>query len=165
MDKIQGKEFTVERVFDAPRKLVWKAWTDPRRSHSGGGPKGGEISIARHELKAGGVFLYSMMMGPQEIWGKFIYREITPPERLVFVNMFSDANGGTTRNPRAPAWPAEVLNVLTLTEQAGKTALLLRGGPINATEAERAIFEENFKNMEGGFKGTFDKLDEYLANL
>ena len=164
MDKIQGKEFTVERTFAAPRALVWKAWTDPKALAKWWGPKGASIKVAKLEVKPGGIFHYSMGMGPQEIWGKFVYREVAPPERLTFISQFSDAEGRTTRNPWLPTWPAEVLNVLTLREQAGKTALTLRGGPINASEAERSVFEENFANMEGGFNGTFDALDEFLAN-
>ncbi len=81
----------------------------------------------------------------------------------MFLNGFSDAQGGDTRNPWIPAWPLEVLNTLTLTEQGGKTLLSLRGGPVNATEAERKLFEENFKGMRGGMAGTFDQLAEYLA--
>ena len=45
-----------------------------------------------------------------EMWGKFVYREITPPERMVFIVSFSDENGGTTRHPMAPTWPLEMLN-------------------------------------------------------
>ena len=55
------------------------------------------------------------MRGPDgsEMWGKFVYREIAPPERLVFIVSFSDENGGMTRHPMAPTWPLEMLNTLT----------------------------------------------------
>ena len=56
-----------------------------------------------------------------------------------------------------------MLNVVTLTEQGGKTTIALRGGPINATEEERAMFAANTASMRQGFGGTFDKLADFLA--
>ena len=116
------------------------------------------------DLQPDGVFLYYMRFpkGP-EMWGKFVFREIVAPERIVFVNSFSDRNGGTTRHPLSSTWPLEVLNTLTLTEHAGKTTLTLRGGPVNATDEERKTFEAGFESMEKGFGGTFDQLAEYVA--
>ncbi|HKB91553.1 MAG TPA: SRPBCC domain-containing protein, partial [Opitutaceae bacterium] len=68
-----------------------------------------------------------------------------------------------TRHPMSPTWPLEVLNTLTLTEQDGKTTLVLRGRPINATEGECKTFEGAFEGMQKGFAGTFDQLETYLA--
>ena len=113
------------------------------------------------------MFHYAMAFQPgHDIYGRFIYREIVAPERLVFINSFSDAEGGITRAPFPQLegkWPLEVLNTMTLTEQGGKTTISLRGGPINATEEERKIFASMADSMRQGFGGTFDKLDEYLA--
>jgi uncharacterized protein YndB with AHSA1/START domain len=94
--------------------------------------------------------------------GRFIYRDIVAPEKLVFINSFSDANGGITRAPFSPTWPLEILNTLTLTERDGKTTLDLRGSPINATEAERKTFEGMRNSLRQGFTGTFDQLETYL---
>jgi uncharacterized protein YndB with AHSA1/START domain len=98
-------ELAVTREFDAPRDLVWKAWTEPERLAQWWGPSGSQIRVKGLDLRAGGTFLYSVQTpnGP-EIWGKFVYREVNPQDCLVFVNCFSDANGGVTRNPRG--WPA-----------------------------------------------------------
>jgi uncharacterized protein YndB with AHSA1/START domain len=160
-------EFVVERSFEAPRKLVWQAWTEPERLAQWWGPKGASIRVAKHELRPGGMFLYSMQhpMGG-DIWGRFVYREITAPERLVFVSAFSDADGGITKPPfpqLGDTWPLEILNTLTLAEQGGKTTLTLRGGPINASEAERKAYAGMFGSMQQGFAGTFEKLAQHLA--
>jgi uncharacterized protein YndB with AHSA1/START domain len=157
-------QLVVTREFDAPRDLVWKAWTEPDRLARWWGPKGSEIRVARLDLRPGGVFHYSMKTpnGPL-MWGLFAYREVVPTERIVFVNSFSDAAGGLTRNPWIATWPLEILNTLTLTEHGGKTTLTLRGGPINATAEELQAFEAGRAGMQGGFAGTFDKLDRYLA--
>jgi hypothetical protein len=60
-------------------------------------------------------------------------------------------------------WPLQVLNELTLTEQAGKTTLSIRGGPYSATEEECTTFEDGKDSIHKGFDGTFSQLDEYLA--
>ena len=93
-----------------------------------------------------------------DMYGRFIYREVAAPERLVFVSSFSDAEGGITRAPFPQLegrWPLEVLNTMTLTEQGGKTTLSLRCGPINVTEEERTIFAGMADSMRQGFGGTF----------
>ena len=128
------------------------------------GPKGCAIAVSKLELRPGGTFLYNMKMpNGTAMWGKFVYREIVAPERLVFVNSFTDDTGKIIRSPFSATWPLEILNTLTLVEGGGKTTLDLRGGPINATEEERKTFEEFFGSMEQGFGGTFDQLASYLA--
>lgn len=160
-------EFVITRVFDAPRDLVWQAWTEPERLAQWWGPKGCKIRVVKLDVRPGGVFHYAMQFKPgHDMWGRFTYREIAAPERLVFVNSFSDPDGGITRAPFAtigPTWPLEVLNTLTLSEQGGKTTLTLRGGPINATEEERKTYAGMFDSMRQGFTGTFDQLEAYLA--
>jgi uncharacterized protein YndB with AHSA1/START domain len=157
-------DFVITREFDAPRDLVFKAWTEPERLAQWWGPKGFTLKVAKVDLRPGGMFHYGMV-GPDgsEMWGKFIYREITPPERMVFIVSFSDENGGTTRHPMAPTWPREMLNVVTLTENGDKTTLTLRSSAYNATEEERATFKAGHASMQGGFTGTFDQLTAYLA--
>jgi uncharacterized protein YndB with AHSA1/START domain len=159
-----GTELLVERDFNAPRDLVWRAWTEPERLAQWWGPPGSAICVASLDLRPGGLFHYSMQApnGPL-MWGKFVYREVSPQDRLVFANCFSDEMGGLTRNPWIPTWPLQVLNTLTLTERGGKTHLTLRGAPISATEQELQAFREGVDGMKQGFAGTFEQLDRYLA--
>jgi uncharacterized protein YndB with AHSA1/START domain len=160
------EQFVVTRVFDAPRDLVWKVWTDPQHLMHWWGPKGLTMVSCKVDLRPGGLFHYGMRTPDGvEMWGKFVYREIAPPERLVLVVSFSDAEGGTTRHPMSANWPLEVLNTMTLTEQDGKTKVTLEGIPINATAEERKTFKDGHKSMEQGFKGTLDQLADYLAKL
>jgi uncharacterized protein YndB with AHSA1/START domain len=157
-------DFVISREFDAPRELVFKAYTEADRLAQWWGPKGFTMESCKVDLRPGGTFLYGMR-GPDgsEMWGKFVYREIAPPERMVFIVSFSDENGGVTRHPMAPTWPREMLNTLTLTERNGKTTVTLRVAAYAATEEERATFKAGHTSMQGGFGGTFDKLDAYLA--
>ena len=156
----------ITRVFDAPRDLVWQACTDPERLKHWWGPKGFTWVSSKMDLRPGGLFHYCMRSPDgHEMWGKFAYREIAPPERLVFVNSFSDKDGNSTRHPWSPSWPLEVLNTQTFTEHDGKTTVKLQGIPVNATEKERNTFEAGFESMQKGFAGTLDQLADYLAKL
>lgn len=162
--RIEGNEFIVSRVFDAPRDLVWKAWTEPERMAKWWGPKGFIMGVTKFDLRPGGVFHYGMKSPDGfEMWGKLVYREITPPERIGFVVSFSDQNCGTTRHPMSATWPLEVLNLVTFTEQEGMTLVTIKGSPINATEEEIKTFLGGYESMQKGFAGTFDQLAEYLA--
>jgi uncharacterized protein YndB with AHSA1/START domain len=160
-------EFVITRVFDAPRQLVWQAWTEPERLAQWWGPKGCKIRVAKLEVRPGGIFHYAMQFKPgHDMWGRFIYREIAEPERLVYVSSFSDPDGGITRAPFSQLnqmWPLEILNTMTLAEQNGKTTLSLRGAPINATAEEREMFARMFDSLRQGFAGSFDQLEAYLA--
>jgi uncharacterized protein YndB with AHSA1/START domain len=158
--------FVITRLLDAPRDLVFSAWTDAEHLKHWWGPKGCRIGTCKLDLRPGGSLLYSMQMPDgAEMWGKFVYREILAPERLVFVNSFSDPDGNLTRAPFAPTWPLEVLNTLTLSEQFGKTALTLLANPVSATEQERELFDSFFDSLHQGFSGTFDQLAGYLRKI
>ncbi|HEY3331038.1 MAG TPA: SRPBCC family protein [Capsulimonadaceae bacterium] len=157
--------FTVTRTVNAPRDLVFTLWTDPNHLAKWWGPKGFECITKKLELRPGGVYHYHMKTDSNEMWGKFVYREVTPPSRLVFLSSFSDADGNTARAPFSNDWPLEVLNVLTFTETDGKTTMTLRGAPINTTAAERELFASMHSSMQQGFGGTFDNLDAYIAEL
>lgn len=162
--KTTAPEFVITRVFDAPRALVWKAWTEEERLKHWWGPKGFKIISAKVDLKPGGVFLYGMQTpNGQEMWGKFIYREIVAPERLVFIVSFSDPEGGVTRHPMSPNWPLEMMSVVTFADEGGKTAVTVRWRPHNATAEESKVFEAGYDSMRAGWTGTMDQFAEYLA--
>jgi uncharacterized protein YndB with AHSA1/START domain len=157
-------DFVVSRVLNAPRDLVWKAWTEPKRLAEWWGPKGCTLRVIKVDLRPGGVFHYAMAYKPgHEMWGRFVYRDVAAPERLVYVSSFSDEGAGLTRAPFKDTFPLEILNTLTLREQGGKMVLTLRGRPLNATDEERATFIDMFPSMQQGFGGTFDQLETYLA--
>ena len=158
------KEFEITRVFKASRDLVWKAHTEAERLAEWWGPKGFKMLECKIDLRPGGIFHYGMESPDgHKMWGKFVYREVVPQKKLVFVVSFSDENCGITRHPMAATWPLETLNTITLTEHDGKTTLTIKGHPINETEEESNMFYSAFDGMNQGFKGTFDQLDEYLS--
>jgi uncharacterized protein YndB with AHSA1/START domain len=72
------------------------------------GPKGFKMPGAKIDFRPGGTFHYCMEApNGEEMWGKFVYREIVAPERIVFVSSFSDEDGEVTRHPLSPDWPLE----------------------------------------------------------
>jgi uncharacterized protein YndB with AHSA1/START domain len=166
-DEIQSeRDFVISRVFDAPRELVWKAVTDPEHMKHWWGPKGFTPRVAKMDFRPGGVYHYCLRSPDgKEMWGKFVYREIVAPERIVFINSFSDENGGLTRHPMSPTWPLEMLSTFTFAEQDGKTIFTIKWTPYNATEEERKTFDAAHGGMTQGWTGTLDQLAEYLAKV
>lgn len=158
--------FVTSRVLEAPRELVWRAFTDPAHLLRWWGPKGFDVLTCEVDLRPGGRFLYHLRsLDGQDMWGRFIYREIAPPERLVFVVSFSDATGGVTRHPWSATWPLQTLSTLTFAEHEGRTTLTLHWTPFEATEEERATFAAGRESMRQGWDGTLDQLEAHLAEI
>jgi len=159
-----SKPFIITQTFNAPRARLWKAWTDREQLMQWFGPKGFTMTTAKLDLRPGGTFHYCLSSSDgKEMWGKFVYREINAPERIVLVNSFSDAQGGLTRHPMAPTWPLEMLSSTTLVEEGGKTRLTIEWSPLDPTDEERKMFDGAHEGMKQGWGGTFGQLADYLA--
>ena len=160
------KPFEISRLYDAPREKVWQAWTEPARLKQWWGPRGFSVHTCKVDLRPGGTFLYGMK-GPDgsDVWGKFVYREIKPPEKLVFVVSFSDPQGGVTRHPGMEDWPRYILSTVEFSEVAGKTKVSVTWTPHDASEVERASFDEGRDSMKQGWTGTMDQFAGYLKSI
>jgi uncharacterized protein YndB with AHSA1/START domain len=87
-----------------------------------------------------------------------------PPERLVWINSFSDKDAGITRHPLTKdAWPLQMLTVITFAENAGRTAVTVTWWPYESEDEERRVFDANLENMKMGWGGTFDQLGECIS--
>jgi len=156
--------FVFTRTFNAPRELVWKAWTESARLMEWFGPAGFVLTVSTLDLRPGGVFHYAMRSPDgHEMWGKWVFREIVPPEKLVVVFSFSDAQQGITRHPMSATWPLEKLSTILLTEHEGQTTLTLRSEALNASAEEQQTFDAGHDSMHAGWSGTMDQLDRYLT--
>ena len=165
MTAMTSKPFILTRTFDAPRKLVWEAMTQAEHLKHWMGPSG-SLTYATVDLKPGGIFHYGMAMPDgTTMWGKWMFKEIVPPEKLVVLVSFSDENKGDTRHPMAPVWPLQTLSTTTLTEKDGKTTLHLHWTAYNATPEEQAVFDSMHDSMTQGWGGTMNALDAYLKQL
>ncbi len=165
LERTESADFVIARVFDAPRDLVWQAFTDPEHMQHWWGPKGVTVVAAKMDLRPGGTYHYGMRTPDGHVmWGKFVFREISAPKRLVLVNSFSDEAGGITRHPMSPTWPLEMLTTLTFDEPLpGQTGLTIRWSPLNASAEERQTFDAGHDSMRQGWGGTLDQLAAYLA--
>lgn len=155
------RELIITRIFDAPRELVWKAWTDPESVKHWWGPKGFTSPVSKIDLRVGGVYL-NCMRSPdgQDYWSTGIYREIIEPERIVCTDSFSDSEGNVIQASNygmSGEWPLELLVTVTFEEYKGKTMMTLQHVGIPAGE--------NRDLTEAGWNESFDKLAEYLAKV
>jgi uncharacterized protein YndB with AHSA1/START domain len=162
-----SEPFVISRILDAPRDLVWTMFTDPQHMKQWWGPKGFTVIAARMDLRPGGIYHYGMKAPDgTPMWGKFIFREIVRPERMVFLNSFSDEAGGITRHPMAPNWPLQMLSTFTFEDvPGGKTKFTVSWRAYNATDEEVAIFNSSHASMQQGWSGTMEQLQAYLAKL
>src|SRR5438105_8999201 len=88
------KEFVISRTFDAPLEKVWKAWTEREELMKWFSPKGFAMTTAKLDFRPGGTFHYCMRGADgKEMWGKFIYREIAPGQKIALDHSFSDEKG------------------------------------------------------------------------
>jgi uncharacterized protein YndB with AHSA1/START domain len=151
----------ITRVFDAPRELVFKAWTDPDRFRRWWGPKDFTAPVARMDLRVGGKYLFCMRSPDgQEYWSTGVFRDIVVPERLAFTDSFADPEGNVvpaTHYGMSGDIPLEMLVTVTLVERGGKTTMTLR---------HEGLPSGDMKDMtEAGWKESFDKLARTLADV
>lgn len=120
----------ITRVYRARRDAVWRAWTDPERLKRWWAPAGFTTPFCTVDLRLGGVFHYCMRSpAGQDLWGKGVYREVTVPERLVFIDSFSDTEGNAVPPEHygmSPQHPFETLVTVTFAEHTDGTELTLR---------------------------------------
>ena len=158
-----SEAFVITRHFEAPRERVWKAWTDARELKHWWGPRDFKLHTCSVDLRPGGVFLYGMTAPDgKEVWGRFVYREITPPARLVSVVSFSDPQGSVTRHPWTPGWPLQWMSTVEFEAQGARTKVTVTWLPHEASDAEREVFRDGRESMKQGWTGTFLNLEEHL---
>ena len=145
------EQILITRKFDAPRHLVYKAWTTPELVKRWWNAKRGEVTIAEIDLRVGGRWRYVMIAdGGVEVGFHGEYREIVPNERIVSTEVFEGAPGGDEGG---------TLNTLTLTEADGRTTLsVLVEAP--SKEIRDMIIESG---MEAGMQDAMDLLEQ-VAN-
>ncbi|MEQ1893040.1 MAG: SRPBCC family protein [Planctomycetota bacterium] len=158
---------TMHRVLRAPRALVYDVWTSVEHLARWFGPKECTLGGCKLDLRPGGLFLYRMdIPGAPSHWGKWVFREIVPCERLVFEISFADEHGQTVRAPFDERWPLRMLATVTFEDHAGLglgTVITLRSSALAATPEEQRTFDQGHPSMQQGWSGTFERLEEYVA--
>ncbi len=162
---ICSDEIVITRLFDAPRDLAWRAWTEPEFIMQWWGPKNYTSPSCKIDLRAGGTYLYCMRSPDgKDFWSTGVFREVRKPERIVCTDSFADEKGNAvpaTYYGMSPDFPAEMLVTVTFEVQAGRTKFTLRhaglpSGDIN--DSTRAGWNESLDKYAGllarlAFKG------------
>ncbi len=148
------QDVVITRTFDAPRDLVFDAWTEPKHVQQWWSPHGFTNPRVEIDLRPGGIMLIDMMGPDGQIYpDKAVFHEIERPERLVFSSTAFDDDEG---NPQL-----EVLTTVTFEDRDGKTALTLRAQVLKATPAVM----EALAGMEQGWSESLDKLEATLKGV
>ena len=159
------KPFVIERVYDAPRERVWAAWTEAERLKAWFTPAGFTMVRCTMDLRPGGLFHYLLRMPDgQDLWGRWVMREIAKPERLVFVVSFSDPGAGISTHPMNPAWPREMHSTVRFAALGARTKVSVEWLPLEgSTDLEKKAFDDGRDSLKMGWGGTLDHLTGYLA--
>ncbi|MDX2199830.1 MAG: SRPBCC family protein [Phycisphaerae bacterium] len=161
--------FSISRVLDAPRDRVWKAWTEREHLLKWFGPKGSTMRHSTMDLRVGGTFHYCMSHpNGMELWGRWVFRSISRPDKLEFISSFSNARGEVTPAPfpGLDEFPPETLTTVTLVDHAGLgrgTLVTVEARPLGGTQAQRDFFTSFHPSMRQGWTGTMQQLAEFLA--
>lgn len=159
------RSFVIERVYDAPRERVWAAWTEAERLKDWFMPAGFTMVRCTMDLRVGGLFHYLLRTPDgQDVWGRWVLREIAKPERLVFVVSFSDPKAGISTHPMSPTWPREMLSTVRIAALGPRTKVSVEYLPLDgSTDLEKKTFDDGRDSLKMGWGGTLDQLIGYLA--
>ena len=157
--------FVINRSFHAPIETVFRMWTEPKHFSEWLPPTGMKMELLETDIRPGGSSFYRMYGSGFEMFGKIQYLEVSEPERIVYTQIFCDANGNRARHPFAPIWPETMRTTVTLAEEAPEETRVTVQWDIEgeATADERAAFRKERGGMTEGWSGSFDKLDELLG--
>jgi uncharacterized protein YndB with AHSA1/START domain len=149
----EDQELVLTRMFDAPRELVFKAWTDPKCVAQWWRPRGFTNPVCELDVRPGGAIRIHMRGPDGTVYPMTgVYQEVVEPERIVFTSAPLDAEGNAL---------FELLTTVTFAEQGGKTKQILRARVIKRT-AQAAQY---LKGMEAGWTQSLEYLAECLAKM
>ncbi len=156
--KIDVRELVIERIFDAPRERVWKAWTDPEQMMRWWGPENFTAPVCKIDFRVGGKIL-SCMRSPegQDFWSTGTYQEIVPLQKIVSTDSFADEKGNVVSAEyygMDSDFPKELLITVTFEDMGVKTKQILKhkGFPPG----------RHLDDARDGWSTSFDKLARLL---
>jgi uncharacterized protein YndB with AHSA1/START domain len=146
-----NRELVITRIFDAPRSLVFKMWTDPTHLAQWWGPRGFTNPVCDMDVRPGGA-IRIVMRGPGGVDYPMtgVFHEIVAPERLIFTTAVDDADGNRV---------LEAHNTVTFAEHGGKTTLTVRARIVKATAAAAPMLA----GIEAGWGQSLERLEALMA--
>ncbi|MEM7259698.1 MAG: SRPBCC domain-containing protein [Pseudomonadota bacterium] len=158
----------IVREFNAPRELVFDAWTRVEHLDQWMFPMpGATCKFVSADITDGGTSLHKISMpNGFEMWLFTRYEEVTRPEKLVFLQYFSNESGDILPNPHIPDWPTDMLATLEFEELGPtQTRLTFNWAPRNPSAQELAAFEATRADHPKGWGAGMDQLETYLSSL
>jgi uncharacterized protein YndB with AHSA1/START domain len=162
-----GKEqFFIARSFDTGIERMYEMWTNPEHMALWLPPTGATMSFLKKEPRVGGLSFYAMKFGDgPAIYGLIKYLELEKPNRIVYLQQFSDEKENPIRPPFFKDWPLAMLSTVELAaEGPDRTRVTVRWEPQEANAADLAEFIKQRAGMTMGWTGSFDKLEAVLGS-
>jgi len=157
-------EYVLDRAFDAPLDMVWRAWTDPELLARWYGP-GVETIIHKFDLSPGGQWLNEMKWGDKSDLSKMIFQEIVEHKKMSWLHSSTDADWNVIANPMMPGWPRVLLTTALFEDLGDKTNVRLTMVPVDPTEQERSCFANAMAGMGNGWGKGYAIQDELYKEL
>jgi uncharacterized protein YndB with AHSA1/START domain len=139
----------ITRLFDAPRHIVFKAWTEPEHFARWFSPKDSTMPFCKMDVRAGGVLHFCHLHGHEKVWVKGTYHEVADPERIGFTCFFSDEAGNRIERP---GFPTEMRIEVAFAEEAGKTIITIWHHGLVLDQGEVQGWAESLDRLEGYLK-------------
>ncbi len=162
-----GKEaFVISRSFEVGLEKMFELWTVPAHFSKWLPPTGMTMEFIQADIREGGTSFYAMSGNGIHMYGKVHYLKIQRPDRIEYVQEFSDKDGNLSRHPKAPTWP-ERMHTTVLLEAEGPdvTRVTVRWEPHGEFSAEELkTFVQARAGMTMGWTGSFDKLEALLGS-
>ncbi|MES2989284.1 MAG: SRPBCC domain-containing protein [Pseudomonadota bacterium] len=156
--------FTIQRRFAAPIERLFDAWADLGQMAAWSGPTGSQVTVLSGEIAEGSsIHARQDSADGAVMFTVARYHEIDRPHRLVYDQSFADEARNIIKAPFFDHWPHVMRTEVDFVEEEGGARLTLSWTPIDATPEEEAQFASIMESMTGGWSGSFDKLDEFLA--
>lgn len=158
----EGEVLVMERIFNAPRELIFKAFSESVQLSNWWGPKGWRTENRTFEFKPNGIWHYCMRCTDENqgefygqlSWGKAVYHDIIVPEKIVYTDMFADKDGNAVNGM------PEILVTMIFNELEGKTKLTIRS-QFASIETLQQVMD---MGVVQGFSSQLDRLDDLLQN-
>jgi uncharacterized protein YndB with AHSA1/START domain len=152
----QKRELVISRMIEAPRELVWRAWTDPERIKKWWGPMHFTAPHIHIDLRVGGKYLYCMRSPDgKDFWSTGMIREIVPLRKIVYTDSFADEEGnivGADYYGMNPDFPLESMVTVSFEDHDHHTLLTIKYDDVSSFP------EKDLKDMQAGWNESLDKL-------
>lgn len=156
--------YEFERIFDAPRALVWRTWTEPELLAKWYGP-GVETTIHKLDVRPGGAWHNEMAWGGQSSFERMDFKEVEPEQKLVWFHSMADKDFNIISNPMMENWPRVLLTTVSFEDAGDQTKVTLKWVPHEASEAELETFKAAMAGLNKGWGSGMDLLETILAEL